>query len=149
LILCLSYLRCLDVIYSVNQYEQWTPERNAVDHTHARASSEQAWDQSSSSVNFFRKTRTVPSVSDNLTFGVGCLVFVFSGRNSRVLLCCHVLFVGNLWEGERQLGLRDCITVDEIGDCIAFGVVTSSVWWQSSWLDEIGDCIAFGVVTSY
>ncbi len=41
---------------------QWTRKRNAIGHTHARASSEQAWEpMASSSVNFCRKTRTGPT----------------------------------------------------------------------------------------
>jgi hypothetical protein len=37
-------LQCSDAIYSVNWYEKWTPERNVIGHTLARASSEQAWE---------------------------------------------------------------------------------------------------------
>jgi hypothetical protein len=32
-------LQCLDGIYSANRQEERTPERNAIVHTHARASS--------------------------------------------------------------------------------------------------------------
>jgi hypothetical protein len=62
-------LQCLDAIYSVNRYEEWTPERNAIGHTHGRASSvgtnglleqDAGWEpMASSSVNFCRKTRAV------------------------------------------------------------------------------------------
>jgi hypothetical protein len=41
---------------------QWTPERNDIGHTHARASSEQAWEPMTSSIlhsTFYRKKRTV------------------------------------------------------------------------------------------
>jgi hypothetical protein len=52
-------LPCLDAIYSANRYEEWTPERNAIGHARARASSEHAWGpMASSSVNYCRKTCT-------------------------------------------------------------------------------------------
>jgi hypothetical protein len=43
---------------------RWTPERNAIGHTHVRASSEQAWDpMASSSANSCSKTSTVPAAN--------------------------------------------------------------------------------------
>ena len=49
-----------DTIYSTtNLYEEFTTERNGIGHTHARASSEQAWEpMASSRVHLCRKTRT-------------------------------------------------------------------------------------------
>jgi hypothetical protein len=46
---------------------QWAPERNVIGHTHGSTSSEHAWDpMASSSVDFCRKTRTVPLAAGNL-----------------------------------------------------------------------------------
>jgi hypothetical protein len=38
------FLQWLDGVYGGNGKRQWTPERNAIGHTHGRASSEHAWE---------------------------------------------------------------------------------------------------------
>jgi hypothetical protein len=48
-------LQCCDIIYGGNGESQLAPERNAIGHTPARASSEHAWDPIASSSAKCRK----------------------------------------------------------------------------------------------
>jgi hypothetical protein len=71
-------LQCLDGVDSGNGKRQWTPERNAISHTHARASTAQACDPiAASSANFCSKTRIVPA-HEGQSLPTGPSVF---GRN--------------------------------------------------------------------
>jgi hypothetical protein len=75
--------------------EKWTPERNAIGHTHDSASSEQACEpMPSSSVNFCRKTRTVPTKRGGFRF---TLCTSSCGCNQRV----------NGWRGGGVAGLME------------------------------------------